>query len=113
MSGDGIDTEFAIAALALSALLCVWAALVLWAQVRMRQERRLRRHAEEVARSRGIDRHMYGILVDRRRARTTIVWFEGEEYRSCTQQWRNRFDGHTSVAQWYNGGTDRVAEERR
>ena len=111
MSGDGIDTEVAFTMLGVCAALSIWALLVLWAQVRMRQERRLRKHAERVARELGIDQHLYGILVDRRRARTTITWFEGGEFRRCTQQWSNRFEDRTRSGEWYNRGTE--TEETR
>lgn len=113
MTGDGIDTEVAFTVLGVSVALCIWAALVLWAQARMRQEKRLRKHAERVVRELGIDQHMYGILVDRRRARTSINWFEGGDFRSITHQWSNRFEDRTRVSEWYNRGTEDDMEETR
>lgn len=70
----------------------VWAAFVLWAQIRLRSERRLRRYAMRRAAELGLREGSYVVLVHRSQAYTVLTWWDGENIRSERHIWRNRMD---------------------
>lgn len=107
---DDWDTEIVLGMFALCLIMVLWAALVLWAQMRMRSVRRLKAHAMRRAVELNVQAHY--ILVDPRRARATLVYVgEGGEERRLVQQWSNRLETRTPPREWYSGGTE--TEENR
>lgn len=70
----------------------IWAAFVLWAQARLRSERRLRRYAERRAAELGLREGSYVVVVNRRQACTVLTWWDDESFHTERHIWRNRMD---------------------
>ena len=70
----------------------IWAVFVLWAQIRLRSERRLRRYAMRLAAELGLREGSYVVVVNRSRACTVLTWWDDESFHTERHIWRNRMD---------------------
>lgn len=94
---DGLDTEFALAAIILALVLVIWAAAATYVQSRGRRERPIRRYCQQVIRARGIAHHRPTIAIAAEHHHALIEWTEDGQDRAIILTWHHALDHDTDT----------------
>lgn len=89
---DGLDTEFAVAALILALAITAWAAVAAYVQSRGHRERPMRRYCQRVIRARGIGRYRPTVRIIPEHHHALIEWTEGGQARAIVLTWHHALD---------------------
>lgn len=92
MSGDGIDTQVALALLGLAVLLSLWAGVAHLVHRRGRSVSGIYRYAKKIIRERGLDRHRPTVEVTPDQGHAVIRWTEDGRDHAILLTWHHAFD---------------------
>lgn len=92
---DGLDTEFALAAVLLALALTAWAAAAAYVQSRGHRERPLRRYCQRVIRERGLARYHPTVTIVAEKHHALIEWTEEGQERGILLTWHHALDHDT------------------
>lgn len=92
---DGLDTEFALAAIILALALTAWAAAAAYVQSRGHRERPLRRYCQRVIRARGIAQYRPTVTIVAEHHHALIEWTEDGRDHAIVLTWHHALDHDT------------------
>ena len=89
---DGLDTEFAVAAIILALALTAWAVAAAYVQSRGHRERPLRRYCQRVIRERGLAQYRPTVTIFAEKHHALIEWTEEGQPRGIMLTWHHALD---------------------
>lgn len=89
---DGLDTEFALAAILLAIALTAWAAAAAYVQSRGRRERPIRRYCQQVIRARGLAQYRPTVTIAAAKHHALIEWTEDGQDHAIVLTWHHALD---------------------
>lgn len=92
MSGDGIDTEMAVAMLAVAVGLLIYGLAVKWTQSRGHSVKHIARYARRIIRERGIQHHRPLIEISDDPGHAVIRWTEDGGDHAILLTWHHTLD---------------------